>query len=179
MLLALGIALDDRAVLTRLPTASEVVPRIEGEQQRVARREAIGQPAMHGQPDLAQHFFLTANLVAMTGSRTARSPETLKQIADAREASTLGFDNIAANRAGIVFAHAVLSRGLSLDEIAQQFTVAAFLPPPAGLRQGANVAELEKDFAHQNPQLFQAELTRLEARIMALPVYQNLRVPAR
>jgi hypothetical protein len=179
MLLALGLALDERALLTKLPTASEVAPHIEGEQQRAARIAAIGQPTMQGQADLAQQFFLAANLVAMTGSQTARSPEMLKQIADARGVPTLGFDNIAANRAGIVFAHALLSRRISLDDLAQRFTVEAYLPPPDKLRVGPNAPELDKDFAHQNAQLFQAELNSLEARLTTLPVYQKPVAPVR
>jgi hypothetical protein len=172
-LLALGIALDDRGLLTKLPTASDILPHIEGQQQRAARLAAVGQPTMRGEPELAQQFFLAANLVAMTGSQTARSPEMLKHIADASEKPTLGFDRIAANRAGLVFAYAVLSRRLSLDELARRFTVEDVLPPLEVLRDGAIAPELEKDSAHQNADLFQAELNSLEARFTALPVYQK------
>jgi hypothetical protein len=179
MLMALGIALDDRGVLLKLPTADEVVPHVEGQQQRAARIAAVGQPTMRGRAELAQQFFIAANLVAMTGSETARSTETLKQIAEVRGTAALGFDNIAANRAGVVFAHAVLSRQLSLDEVAQRFTVEAFLPPLEGLREGNNVSELDKEFALQNQQQIQAELMHLEARLATLPVYQELLAPAR
>ncbi len=173
MLLALGIALDERGLLTKLPTTSDILPHIEGQQQRAARIAAVGQPTMHGQAELAQQFFLAANLVAMTGSQTARSPEMLEHIAEACERQTLGFNNIAANRAGLVFAYAVLSRRLSLDELAQRFTVESVLPPLDDLRDGAYLPELEKDSAHQNAALFQAGLNALEARFTALPVYQK------
>jgi hypothetical protein len=173
MLLALGIALDERGLLTKLPTASDILPHIEGQQQRAARLAAVGQPTMRGEAELAQQFFLAGNLVAMTGSQTARSPEMLKHIADASERPTLGFDSIAANRAGLIFAYAVLSRRLSLDELARRFTVEDVLPPLDELRDGATAPELEKDSAHQNAALFQAELNSLEARFTALPVYQK------
>jgi hypothetical protein len=173
MLLALGIALDERGLLTKLPTASDILPHIEGQQQRAARLAAVGQPTMRGEAELAQQFFLAANLVAMTGSQTARSPEMLKHIADASEKPTLGFDSIAANRAGLVFAYAVLSRRLSLDELARRFIVEDVLPPLEVLRDGANAPELEKDSARQHAALFQAELNSLEARFTALPVYQK------
>jgi hypothetical protein len=173
LLLALGVALDERGLLTKLPTANDVVPHVEGQQQRAARIAAVGQPTMRGQAEVAQQFFLAANLVAMTGSQTARSPEMLKHIADAGGETSLGFDNLAANRAGIVFAHAVLGGRLPLEELAKRFTVESVLPPLEGLREGANVAELEKDSAHQNAAIFQAELNALEGRFMALPVYQK------
>jgi hypothetical protein len=79
---------------------------------------------------------------------------------------------MAANRAGIVFASALLGRRLSLDDVAGRFTVEAVLPPVDDLREQLGAGELEKDFGGLSGDRLVGELARIDASIMALPFYQ-------
>jgi hypothetical protein len=172
LLLALGIALDDEGALRKLPVAGSIAAHLEGETKRAERIVAIGQPTMRGRPDLAKHFFVSAHLVALTGSQPARGAGFAKELLDAHGGSGFSFRDMAANRAGIVFAHALLSGRLSIDDVAKRFTVDAFLPPVDDLRDDMGAAELYRDFGGVGDERLTSELSRIEARIMALPIYQ-------
>jgi hypothetical protein len=171
--LALGVAMDDAGALRKLPIASGVIPHIEGELEQPGRIAAIGKPSMRGRPDLAKHFFISAHLVALSGSETARSAGLVKELVDAHGASGFSFADMAANRAGIVFANAVLTGRLKLEDIAQRFTVDAFLPPVEDLQEQLNAKEFSEAFGGIGDARLAAELKRIEARIAALPVYQS------
>ncbi|HEX6961572.1 MAG TPA: M12 family metallo-peptidase [Lacipirellula sp.] len=172
LILALGVALDDSSALRNLPIASGVIPYIEGDHEQADRMAAIGEPTMRGREDLAKHFFVSAHLVALTGSQMARSAGLIKEMVDAQGGSGFSFADMAANRAGIVFAGAVLTGRLSLDDIAQRFTVEAFLPPVDDLQEQLGAKEFAKAFGGVADARLTGELNRIEARIRALPVYQ-------
>jgi hypothetical protein len=176
-ILALGVAMDDISSLRKLPVASGVVPHIEGEHERAARIAAIGEPTMRGRADLSKHFFVSAHLVALSGSATARSAGLIKELVDAQGTSGFSFADMAANRAGIVFANAVLTGRLTLDEVAQRFTVEAFLPPVEDLQEELGAKEFTEAFGGIGDARLTTELNRIEARIQALPVYQTLPAP--
>jgi hypothetical protein len=170
--LALGFALDDGA-LRRAPIAGEVARRLETQPQRTERLAAIGQPTMRGRPDLAKHFFVSGTLVAIVGSEGARSAGLLKELLDANGGSGFSFRDMAANRAGIVFAHAVLGGSLPLGEVAQSFDSEAYLPPVDDLREQLGAEEFFRDFGAVGDERLTAELARIEQRIMALPAYEQ------
>jgi hypothetical protein len=174
LVLALGVAFDDAGLLRELPIASGVVPHIENEGQRMERIAAIGKPTMRGRADLAKHFFVSAHLVALGGAGPARSAGLIKEMLDSHGGSGFSFADMAANRAGIVFANAVLTGRLSLDDVAQRFTVDAFLPPVDDLQEQLGAKEFSEGFGGVGDARLTAELDRIEARIMALPVYQNV-----
>jgi hypothetical protein len=179
LLLALGVAFDDVGLLRKLPVAGAVIPRIEGEQERTRRIAAIGQPTMRGRADWAKHFFVSAHLVALAGSETARSAGLVKEMVDAHGGSGFSFADMAANRAGIVFAHALLSKRLTLDDIIQRFSVDAFLPPIDDLREQLGAKEFYKDYGGLTDERLASELSRIEARVTALPIYQSRPAPPR
>jgi hypothetical protein len=173
LVLALGVAMDDTGVLRTLPIASAVVPHIENEFQRTERLAALGTPTMRERSDLAKHFFVSAHLVALSGSEAARGAGLLKEVLDSHGSSGFSFADMAANRAGIVFANAVLTGRLTLDDVAQRFTVAAFLPPVDDLPEQLSAKEFAAGFGGLGDDRLTAELNRIEARITAMPVYQN------
>ncbi|HMO86152.1 MAG TPA: hypothetical protein PKC18_14650, partial [Lacipirellulaceae bacterium] len=133
--IALGFALDDTGTLAKLPLAGALAQQLEGEGQRRTRLQSLGQPTMRDRPDLTKHFFVSAALVPMLGSQGARSAGLVKEVLDAGGGSGFSFRDMAANRAGIVFAHAVLTGRVSLEELARNFTVAAYLPEVNDLRE--------------------------------------------
>jgi hypothetical protein len=168
----LGVAMDEAGTLRKLPVASGVAPHIEGEHQRAQRVAAIGDPTMRGREDLAKHFFISAHLVALSGSQTARSAGLIKELVDAHGTSGFSFADMAANRAGIVFANAVLTGRVTLDDLAQRFTVDAFLPPVEDLQEQLGAKEFTEAFGGIGDARLTAELNRIEGRIQGLPVYQ-------
>jgi hypothetical protein len=96
----------------------------------------------------------------------------IKELVDAQGASGFSFADMAANRAGIVFANAVISGRLSLDDVAQRFTIDAFLPPVEDLQEQLGAEEFAEAFGGMGDARLAGELNRIEARIQALPVYQ-------
>jgi hypothetical protein len=172
-LLALGVALDDAGALMKLPIASRVIPHFEGERERAVRIAALGQPTMRGRGDLARHFFVSAHLVVLAGSETARGAGLVKELLDARGGSGFSFADMAANRAGIVFAHAVLSGRLSLDRVARGFSTEAFMPPVDDLREQMGAEEFIDAYGGPGDDRLAAELRGIELRIMAMPAYQQ------
>jgi hypothetical protein len=175
--LALGIAFDDTDSLRKLPIASAAIEAIEPEQRRIERHAAFAEmPAlsMHGRADLAKHFCVSAHLVGLLGSESARGAGVVKEMLDSNGGSGFSFADMAANRAGIAFAVAMLKDRLTLDDVARTFTVESFMPPIDGLREGLQAKEFSADFGGVGDQRLQAELGRIEASILALPVYQQL-----
>ena len=174
--LALGIAFDESDSLRKLPIASAAIQTIEPEQRRVERHAAFAEmPAlsMRGRADLAKHFFVSAHLVGLLGSEPARGAGVVKEMLDSNGGSGFSFADMAANRAGIAFAVAVLKDRLTIDDVARTFTVESFMPPIDGLREGLQAKEFSADFGGVGDQRLQAELGRIEASISALPVYQQ------
>ncbi len=171
--LAMGVALDDGATLQRLPLARNVLDELEGPAERKQRLAALGAPTLRGRPDLAKHFFVSAHLVALTGSEMARSAGLVKEMLDANGGSGFSFRDMAANRAGIVFAHAVLNRQVTLQQIARDFTVDRFFPPVDDLRESLQMAEFVEAYGSAGDARFASELAHIEARINALPAYSG------
>jgi hypothetical protein len=148
LLLALGVAFDDRGSLSGFPTARDVIQEIEPSAARQSRFAIMGGPTMHGSTSCARAFFGAAYLVALSGSQSARDAQAIATLAGAGLGEPVSFADAAAARAGVVFAHAVLMRRLSLDDIAQHFTTDAVFPAPEALRAELSAPEsLARDAA--------------------------------
>ena len=170
-LLAMGAALDDTGQLARLPMVSNIERRLEGVAERQRRLAALGTPTMRGRADLAKHFFVSAHLVPILGSQKARAAGLLKEMADSHGGSGFSFVDMTANRAGIVFAHAVLNGQLPLDRIAREFTVDAVLPTLEDLQEDMQAPEFAENFGGLTDARLQGELSKIELRVGALPFY--------
>jgi hypothetical protein len=169
LLLALGVAFDDCDALSGFPTARDVIQEMEPSAARQRRFAVMGGPTMHGSTSLARSFFGAAHLVALSGSQSAREAQAITTLAGAGVGEPIQFADAAAARAGVVFAHAVLMRRLSLDAVAQHFTTEAVFPSPDALRAECDAPEtLSRDEA-----AFADVLLRLEARLTSLPAYNN------
>ncbi|MBX3424359.1 MAG: hypothetical protein KF688_01645 [Pirellulales bacterium] len=170
-LLAIGTALDDQGMLTRLPTVSGVERQLSPDAERRRRAEIVGEPTMRGRRDLAKHFFVSAHLVVILGSDGARDAGLLKEVVDSHGGSGFSFVDLMADRAGIVFAHAVLGGRISLERIAREFTVAAVLPTLEDLPEGLQAAEFSAGFGGPTDPRLQSELQKIEVRVGSLPIY--------
>jgi hypothetical protein len=173
LLLALGVALDDTNTLRNAPLTGRVIRELEDESQRQRRLKVLGSPALRGRPDLAKHFFVSAHVVALAGSQAARSAGLAKELADARGGSGFSFADMAANRAGMVFAHAVLGRQVSLEELATSFRGSDYLPEVSDLAEQLQSADFARAFGDASDPRFTAELRRIDERIRQLPAYQS------
>jgi hypothetical protein len=174
-LLALGIAMDDTQMLRRLPWIEPIVRRIESDRQRRERVQVLGSPTMRGRRDLTRHFFVSALSVVVHGSRATSGAGIAKELFDAQAGSGFSFADMAANRSGIAFAVAVLGKKITLADVAQGFRVDAFLPPLDGFTEGLTASQLQRKYGGFGDRRFTEELTRIDRRVMALPVYQRLR----
>lgn len=167
-LLALGIALDDSETLAALPVSGKLLSRVEDFRQRRQRVAAIGNPTMYKRGDLPKHFFVSAHLVTLLGSQAARGAGLAKEMLDAQGGTGFSFADMAANRAGIVFATAILNKQVSLDTIARSFTVERFLPKIDDLAEGLAQKDFVETFGGVNDPRFAAEMNRIERRVTAL-----------
>lgn len=171
--LAMGLAVDDTGMLRRMQTTEKVARLLENNLQMQRRLAAVGRPTMHGRGDLAKHFFISAHLTAALGSRAARGAGLAKELVDARGGTGFSFADMAANRAGIVFATAVLGGKLPLERVAKKFEVASVLPPLDDLREGLDAQTLEFEYGGVDDPRFATEMQRIERAIQSLPVYSD------
>ncbi len=171
-IMALGVAMDDTHTLRNNPLMQKLIRRIETDSERRERLAVLGEPTMLGRRDLTKHFFVSALVVVVHGSKAARGAGMAKELLDAHGGSGFSFADMAANRAGILFAHAVSGSRLSLEDVAGKFTVEAFLPPIDDLSEGLSASKLRRDFGGAGDSRFEAELRRIEKRLLALPIYR-------
>jgi hypothetical protein len=132
----------------------------------------LGQPTLRGRHDLAQHFAVSAYLVAMGGSQQAESIGLAKELLDAKRGSGFSFADLAANRAGAVFAGSVMNKKFSLPALADGFSAAAFMPAVDDLPEGLTAAELHSKYGAQEDGRFQQQLQAIDQRVLHLPAYR-------
>jgi hypothetical protein len=172
--LAIGFALDDQGLLASLPIAGTIAQQLESQQERRERVDVLGMPTMRRRNDLAKHFFVSVHLTALAGSEAARTAGLAKELRDAQGGSGFSFRDLMADRAGVMFANAVLTGRLSLDEVAADFTVDAYLPALDDLREDMDAAAFAESFGGIADPRFLAEVSLIDGRIMGLPAYGKL-----
>ncbi len=177
-LLALGIFMDETATLRTFPPTSKFARQVETDAERIMHLQVLGAPTMRGRRDLVKHFFVSAFTVAVMGGQTARGVGGAKELADAHRGSGFSFADMAANRAGIIFAERLLDGQLTLADVAQKFSCEAFLPPIDDLAENLSIEELKQRFGRTNQESLQAELNRIEDLILDLPIYRKAKPTA-
>jgi len=173
MLLALGVFMDNTGALRSFPATRGLVTRVESERERRERIAAMGAPTIRGREDLAKHFFVSAHALVVMGGEAARTAGLAKEAIDARGGTGFSFVDMAANRAGIVFAEHLLAGSLSLEEVADFFDVDDYLPEIADLDEGLQVAAMQARYGSDPKDNLIAELERIEQRVLRLPVYEG------
>lgn len=172
MVLALGIFMDTEGTLSSFPLTSGLVSQVETDQQREDRRLMLGNPTMRRRADLAKHFFVSAHLAVALGGANARGVGLAKEVLDANGGTGFSFVDMAANRAGIIFAEKILAGKIDVEQIADGFTVNRYLPEIDDLAEDLPGNKLRTEYAKDNGALLNAELQRIEQRVLALPIYQ-------
>ncbi len=172
MLLALGIFFDTEGVLRSFPMTSGLVSQVESIEQSKARQSFLGNPTMRGRADLAKHFFVSAHLTVTLGGANARGIGLAKEALDANGGTGFSFVDMAANRAGILFAEKLLAEELGLEQVANGFTVNRYLPNLDDLAEGLEADKFRSQFVNEDGVSLNTELQKIEQRVLALPIYQ-------
>jgi hypothetical protein len=171
MLLGLAVAVNDPAEIAKVPVAGALLTRLESPPQQKERVAAIGEPTMRGRIDLARHFFTAAELTLLGGVDFSRGASLAKELSDARGGSGFSFRDLAADEAGIRFATALAAGTLSLDDVAEQFTVEAFMPSVDDLPEGMQADEFAKEFGGAGDRRYTGQIMQIRTRVDALPGY--------
>ena len=173
LLLAMGIFMDDTETLRKFPATRKIVNAIESEPQRRDRLLFRGNPTMRGRSDWAKHFFVSAHLTVVLGTKPTKKVGFAKEVLDAQNGTGFSFADMAANQAGIVFAEQLLKGKISLDRLAQNFSTEAYLPPIDDLEEGLASDELQEQYGGGGNNALEIEFARIERRILQLPAYKH------
>lgn len=178
-LFALGIGLDDSDALKQLPKTGPFVKAVESTGQRAIRLAFLGEPTVQGRRDLAKHFVVASYLAALNGSEAAEAAGLAKEMLDSRPGgSGFSFADLAANKAGILLAGAVLNQRISLQQLADGFTIDDYVPAVDGLAEGLSTAQVLAQFGSQDDNRFQLQLRDIDRLLLKLPPYKALDAPA-
>jgi hypothetical protein len=169
---ALGIALDKEQALRAFPATAEFAKAVETQSAVDRRLAGMRAPTLQGRADLAQHFFISAYLVAALGPQTAATTGETKELLDAAGKSGFSFADMAANRAGIAFARKVLARSIPLNDLAQGFAVEDFMPDVNGLEEGLSLADFRTKYGGKKDPRYHARLQEIDRRIEMLPAHR-------
>ncbi len=153
-LLALGIALDDSALLRQNLLTRGLWRKVETDEAREQRLLVLGEPTLYGRHDLAQHFAVSAALTAVAGPEAAESAGVLKEWLDAHGGSGFSFADLSADFAGIAFARRLLDRPGRLADIEKSFRLADYALSPRGLPEGLTAAEFVKQYGSLKDERF-------------------------
>jgi hypothetical protein len=170
--LGLGIGLDDSDVLRRHATFGSFARAVESDDERAQRIRLLGNPTIWKRRDLAQHFVVSAYLAAGVGTEAAKAAGLAKEFLDAQGDSGFSFADLAADRAGILFAGGVLNRRFPLRSLSENFAVSTYVPSVDGLPEGLSLAELASQFGTQEDDRFRDKLRAIDQRLRDLPPYR-------
>ena len=172
-LLGLGAAIDGSTVLRAAPLMNEVFLAAENEDERRQRLAVLGAPTLHGRRDLAQHFVVSAALAILIGPEAAETMGTMKEMRDSQGGSGFSFFDLAADMAGIAFANHVREKKLSLESLAESFTVADFMPKIGNLPEGIPSEAFLKRYGSIWDDRFIQHRSEIRRQVLSLPGYHS------
>lgn len=173
LLLALGIALDDTAALRSLPELGDLVREADTPQAMAARHKHLAEATLRNRSDLAKHFFLSAALTAGLDARRAEAMGLTKELLDSARTSGFSFADLAADRAGIAFAKALLAGKITPIQVADRFSTEAFMPHLDGLPEGLTAKQFAEQYGGVNDARFLKLVAEIDARIAMLSGYDK------
>jgi len=170
-LYGLAIAMDDSDSLLKTPLTGEFCLAIEPLEERRERLDVLGQPTMRGRRDLAQHFVVSVYLTAAHGSVAAEAAGLAKELLDAKKGSGFSFADLAADKAGVMFASQVLTGKIRCADLSRAFSVSNYLPSVDQLPEGIGWDEFVADYSEESGEKYQRTTQDIIRRIRALPPY--------
>lgn len=170
-LLAIGIAIGDPQQLNKLPAIASVLRPIETPAEQTIRSTYIGKPTIKKRHDLARHYAVAAMLVAISGRETAETLSMAKEVLDANGGTGFSFADLAADKAGIALAVQLLDGKKDLAELADKFSVEAYVPAVSELPEGMTTMQFIDQYGGQNDERFQAVIQQIDKAIAELPAF--------
>lgn len=167
-LAGVAIAIDTSDLMRDQPFTGQFVRAVESDAERRTRLGVLGLPTLRSRHDLAQHFFVSAQLTALVGGPLAETAGIAKELHDAQTDSGFSFTDLCADLAGVAFARRVHRGELSLDGLAASFRVSDHLPELAGLRDGIPHAQFVREFGSPSDPRFQKVVADIRARVAKL-----------
>lgn len=128
-------------------------------------------------PDLQQHFIYSAALQLMANQMLSDTVGQAKELLDSiKGGSGFSFVDLLADRAGIKFAHIATASDASARAM-QQFwrqprTEKEIFPSKQHLPEGISQRDFEATYTGIESQAFRQIVADIDARLMALPLYQ-------
>ena len=95
-------------------------------------------------------------------------------MSDSQGGTGFSFIDMAANRAGIIFAENVLSDKIELQRIAEEFHVDDYLPTLRGLEEGLQAEQLNEQYGGEGQPTINEVLEGIEERVLSLPAYDEI-----
>ena len=131
-----------------------------------------------GRGDLRQHFIISAALETVSKSGLAYAMGEFKELLDSNSGgSGFSFEDLAADRAGIIFAAQMLESALVKAEretlIGKLDSETAIFPDLLGLQEAMSDADFEQHFNNVESVKFLGVLTKIDQRIRDLPFYTD------
>jgi hypothetical protein len=167
-LAGVAIAIDTSELMREQPFTGRFVRAVESDAERNSRLSVLGLPTLRSRHDLAQHFFVSAQLTALAGAALAETAGIAKELRDAQGDSGFSFTDLCADLAGVAFAERVLQGELSLADLSASFRVSDHLPDLAGLRDGIGHADFIREFGSAADPRFQKMMAEIRGRIVKL-----------
>lgn len=123
--------------------------------------------------DSAQHFVVSAALVAWAGEPVTNAIGLYKELADSRSGSGFSFADLAADRAGARFGELVVKDSPQLGEALQRTLTDHDLAPPFGdLPEYLSETQFARLFGGVNGTGYHQLADEIERRLDALPLYR-------
>lgn len=175
----IAVALDDVGGMRINPRTRGLVDQIESERDRRLRLNVLGRPTARERDDTLKHFVVSAGLAATLGETEAHGWGVAKELADAarRGGSGFSFADLAADRAGVRFAKAVVTGQAPLEAMAAGFRIENYVPSLEGLEEGIELSKFVEEYGGTDKPRYEAEVNAIDARIDALLPYAMLRLP--
>ncbi len=129
---------------------------------------------LHNRFDSAQHFVISAMISAWSDGNFADAIGLFKETLDKEQGSGFSFADLAADRAGTRFGNLVRREDGNLAQRLQGATITddTLMPSPAGLPEFLNRADFAARFGDQNSPAYQQQISLIESRLQALPLYR-------
>ena len=172
--MGLAVALSDTDEWATNSITRDLLPLVEDSNERAHRKKVIGTPTMWDRHDLARHFFLCESIASVSSPSVAESAGLLKELQDAQGKSGFSFPDLVADLAGIAFiAHLQAAPAERLRDVAQSFTVKAYVPSVSELSEGMQVKDFREKYGSLADPRFKAELEKIRTRVKELPAYKT------
>lgn len=149
---------------------------------RVLVPQAVNRPAwfavrLQQRRDFAQHFLVSAGIVAASETGLSSAIGIYKELSDARGGSGFSFTDLAADRAGTRFGQLATVSADSARRIqhllSQGVTEADIMPPVQDLPEGLSEAEFISRYTAVDSPAYRAVLEEIDRRIATCAFYRS------